>query len=741
MTAMRNTLRMLASALMSCLLVLSLVPMPALAEEPVELASEPGQELLAPTPEDTDLELGPTVEGQDMADDASDEGGIASDDGIAIDDAVPSEEPSSDEVVVEDADEASLDVITDDQDAIEVLSDDTQAVPEGDGAIAAQSEAAQQVRVAYRTHQAGGSWTSMTYDGQEAMSADPSAGIDAIKLKLDAGSTGVSGSIAYRTHVSKKGWLGWVQDGARGGLARQLSIEALQIKLTGAMAKKYDVYYSVNVQGKGWLKWAKNGATTGSVGMGLRVQGIKVQLVARGAAAPSSKHVNYKSILLCGSPVSVRAKVRGQGWHGAVGNNVVAGTTGAGLRLQALSVTLPSGEVPGEVLVRGHIQDTGWTAWKTKTISAASSKRIEALRLKLSGEAQKKYDIYYRVHVSRLGWMAWAKNGKTTGTKGLSLPIEAVQVYVVKKGGKAPSSNGSIEAVYYTGTSIRYRAHCESYGWRNEVKNGAVGGTTGKGKRLEAFTARLSGGTITGGIDYDGYVAGSGWQGGVSNDAVCGTLGQYRALQAIKMSLSGRAAAVYDVWYRAHIADAGWLGWAKNGEVAGAPDTGKDVQAIQVRLLPKGSAAPGSTANHVVDTRFFHGDMVMRAQGYSSPTGWLILVDVDQTRLGVFRGSRGNWKLYNTWKVSCGAPGTSTVRGVFSVGDRGYVFGHGYSCYYYTQFYGAYLFHSIKYYEGTFDVMDGRLGEHISMGCVRMDINNAKWIYDNIPTYTTVVTY
>jgi hypothetical protein len=37
--------------------------------------------------------------------------------------------------------------------------------------------------------------------------------------------------------------------------------------------------------------------------------------------------------------------------------------------------------------------------------------------------------------------------------------------------------------------------------------------------------------------------------------------------------------------------------------------------------------------------------------------------------------------------------------------------------------------------------MDGRLGMGLSHGCVRLDINNAKWIYDNIPRNTTVVVY
>ena len=30
---------------------------------------------------------------------------------------------------------------------------------------------------------------------------------------------------------------------------------------------------------------------------------------------------------------------------------------------------------------------------------------------------------------------------------------------------------------------------------------------------------------------------------------------------------------------------------------------------------------------------------------------------------------------------------------------------------------------------------------HLSHGCVRMDINNAKWIYDTIPSGSTVVVY
>lgn len=129
------------------------------------------------------------------------------------------------------------------------------------------------------------------------------------------------------------------------------------------------------------------------------------------------------------------------------------------------------------------------------------------------------------------------------------------------------------------------------------------------------------------------------------------------------------------------------------------------------------------------------------AQGYSSPTPWLILVDTANTRVAVFNGQKGSWNLQKYFLCTDGAPWTPTVRGVFSVGVKGYVFGHGYSCYYYTQFYGDYLFHSTLYREGTFIHKDNRLGMHLSAGCVRLDISNAKWIYDNIPSRSTVVVY
>ena len=137
-----------------------------------------------------------------------------------------------------------------------------------------------------------------------------------------------------------------------------------------------------------------------------------------------------------------------------------------------------------------------------------------------------------------------------------------------------------------------------------------------------------------------------------------------------------------------------------------------------------------------------HDPMIARAQGYASSTDTLVLVDTTDHWVGVFRGSQGNWRLDRRMRCSTGAPRTPTVTGNFTVGIRGYSFnGSNYTCYYYTQFYKDYLFHSIVYHIGTFRVLDGRIGYSVSAGCVRLQIDNAKWIHDTVPTESTVITY
>ena len=142
-------------------------------------------------------------------------------------------------------------------------------------------------------------------------------------------------------------------------------------------------------------------------------------------------------------------------------------------------------------------------------------------------------------------------------------------------------------------------------------------------------------------------------------------------------------------------------------------------------------------------------NIVERARECESNTEWLIVVDCENNRMGIFRGAKDAWTNTEFITVSCGAvDGRETERGTFAVEDRGYSFNgfdeefHAYyTCYYWVRFAGPYLIHSQPYHLESFDVMDDRIGQNVSQGCVRLPLEKAKWIYDNIPIETTVMTF
>ena len=129
------------------------------------------------------------------------------------------------------------------------------------------------------------------------------------------------------------------------------------------------------------------------------------------------------------------------------------------------------------------------------------------------------------------------------------------------------------------------------------------------------------------------------------------------------------------------------------------------------------------------------------AQPEKSATNWLILVDTSRCKVGVFYGTQWNWRIQYLWDCAPGKSSTPTVKGRFTTASKGYYFDSGAArCFYYTQFRGNYLFHSVLYHQKPTpsSVMDGRVGTPLSHGCVRLKLSNAKWIYDNIPSGTRV---
>lgn len=131
----------------------------------------------------------------------------------------------------------------------------------------------------------------------------------------------------------------------------------------------------------------------------------------------------------------------------------------------------------------------GWQGWKEAgelNGNAGNGQAVQAVRLKLTGEAAQQYDLYYRVHSKTYGWLDWAKNGQIAGTIGLDKQMEAIQIRIVKKDGGAP---GSTTRPFVQKKPGRFDLSnpCAKLRLAERRRTRENSGTVGQAKRLEAI--------------------------------------------------------------------------------------------------------------------------------------------------------------------------------------------------------------------------------------------------------------
>ena len=294
--------------------------------------------------------------------------------------------------------------------------------------------------------------------------------------------------------------------------------------------------------------------------------------------------------------IQYEAHVSNIGWMSSKRDGSTAGTTGQSKSVEDLKVSILNPVEDGSVQINANVSGVGWQGWDTPSASEGGTtgqgRAVEAVRLRLTGSLAKDYDVYYRVHASNIGWMAWAKDGGEAGTTGMSCSLEAVQIKLIKKGASHPDTSGYSHLEIPT---VTYSSQVKG-AWQNSVPAGEVSGTTGQGIPITGFSAKTTS-SVAGGVNYQLHLSNVGWTSGKSNGVQLSSTTESNSVEAIKISLSGDLATYFDVWYRVHVDNVGWLGWTKNGSVAGSTGYGAHVQAIQVRLTRKGANAPGSTVS------------------------------------------------------------------------------------------------------------------------------------------------
>ena len=138
-------------------------------------------------------------------------------------------------------------------------------------------------------------------------------------------------------------------------------------------------------------------------------------------------------------------------------------------------------------------------------------------------------------------------------------------------------------------------------------------------------------------------------------------------------------------------------------------------------------------------------DVDKKIQSYGSNTRYLIIVKLKEHRVRVYERTDGRWKKIHRWKCTTGKKSTPTPKGTFHIGVKGLHFNTGERsrCWYYTQFYGSYMFHSVLYDRQPRPVncTRGTLGASLSHGCIRLKLSDAKWLQDHVSAGTKVVIY
>ncbi len=278
----------------------------------------------------------------------------------------------------------------------------------------------------------------------------------------------VPGALTANVHFSSIGWTGvktaagtnvspwtvWPQQGTPGGK----SIEAVQLRLTGALSQYFTLQYRAHVTNLGWLAWVGDGATAGTTGRGLPIESLQVRLFKKpGVVFPpgsttttttttttppptTTTTTTTSSTSTTTTPVTVSARysahVSSIGWMPTVADDAVAGTTGRALKMEALRLEIQRTGITGDISYRGHVSGVGWQPYVSSSTfigTTGQARALEAFQITLTGELATKYRIEYRAHVAGIGWQPYVADGAVAGTTGQARAIEAVQIRLVPK--------------------------------------------------------------------------------------------------------------------------------------------------------------------------------------------------------------------------------------------------------------------------------------------------------------------
>ena len=129
-------------------------------------------------------------------------------------------------------------------------------------------------------------------------------------------------------------------------------------------------------------------------------------------------------------------------------NGSLGGTVGKSTPISNMKLKIGAKGISGGVSYLAHRETYGdeknaITEENKMSTSLHGVKRMEKVKIWLTGDLADAFDIYYRVHVQSFGWLKPVSNGEWTGSSGLCIRIEAIEIQIVPKKSGQPSFNNA----------------------------------------------------------------------------------------------------------------------------------------------------------------------------------------------------------------------------------------------------------------------------------------------------------
>lgn len=138
----------------------------------------------------------------------------------------------------------------------------------------------EEYKIKYRTHVAKEGWYNPVSDGQISGTVGEHKAVECFRIEECSIPDLNFNTYAYVRSIGWSSGNSLGEDTGSTGLG--LPIEAIRIELTGENAQNYEIFYRPHVEDIGFMNWAKNGEVAGTVGGDKQIEAIQIILAKRG---------------------------------------------------------------------------------------------------------------------------------------------------------------------------------------------------------------------------------------------------------------------------------------------------------------------------------------------------------------------------------------------------------------------------------------------------------------------------